>query len=307
MAGSKDMPPLRNFGAVFWRNQFRTKIDLPNPAKLSSLQGKVAVVTGANSGLGYEAGRLLLTLGLSHLVLGVRSLEKGKQAALALQPANPMAKLDVWLLDMEHYDSVSAFAGRCDAELPRVDFTVLNAGLSKTTFTKAKSTGHETTIQVNHFSTALLTVLLLPILKSKADGNGPPPRMTIVNSLTAHLCKFSNRNERPLLSSFDDTTAVPFDAQERYGVSKLLNQLFVVKLADRVNPRDVIINMVDPGLTKGTKLSRDASGLIRVAANLFFNVCGRPLDRGAATYIYALMEVGVESHGCFLMSNKISP
>jgi NAD(P)-dependent dehydrogenase (short-subunit alcohol dehydrogenase family) len=307
MAASKDMPPLKNFGSVFWRNQFRTKIDLPDPAKLTSSQGKVAIVTGANTGLGYEAARQLLTLGMSHLVIGVRSLEKGKAAALALQPANSTAKIDVWLLDMELYDSISAFVRRCDTELARIDYTILNAGLSRTTFSKTKSTGHETTMQVNHFGTALLTVLLLPIIKSKADRNDSPPRMTIVNSLTAHLCKFPNRQERPLLNSFDDTTAVPWDAQERYGVSKLINQLFVVKLADCVNADDVTINMVDPGLTKGTKLSRDASGLIRIGANLFFSVCGRPLDRGAATYIYALMEVGTESHGCFLMSNKISP
>ena len=307
MTASKDMPPLKNFGSVFWQNQFRTKIDLPDPAKLTSLEGKVAIVTGANTGLGYEAARQLLTLGLSHLVMGVRSLEKGKAAALALQPANSKAKIDVWSLDMELYDSVSAFVRRCDTELTRIDYTILNAGLSRTTFSKTKLTGHETTIQVNHFSTALLTVLLLPIIKSKAGGSVSPPRITIVNSLTAHLCKFPNRNERPLLSSFDDTSVVPWDAQERYGVSKLLNQFFVVKLADCVKADNTIINMVDPGLTKGTSLSRDASGLIRIAANLFFAVCGRPLDRGAATYIYALMEVGKESHGCFLMSNKISP
>ena len=307
MVASKDMPPLQNFGSVFWRNQFRTKIDLPDPAKLTSLQGKVAVVTGANTGLGYEAARQLLMLGVSQLVMGVRSLEKGRAAASALQQANSRAKIHVWELDMEQYESVSAFARRCDTELARVDYTILNAGLSKTSFAKSKSTAHETTVQVNHFGTALLTILLLPILKSKAARTGPPPRITIVNSLTAHLCKFPNRDERPLLTSFDDTAVVPFDAQERYGVSKLVNQLFIVKLADSVNPNDVTINMVDPGLTKGTKLSRDASGVIRIGASLFFNVCGRPLDRGAATYIYALTEVGTESHGCFLMSNKISP
>lgn len=307
MTLSKDMPPMENFGSIFWQNQFRTKIDLPDQKKIGSLQGKVAIVTGANTGLGFEASRQLLTLGLSHLVMGVRSLERGRTAATTLQQANLSARIDVWFLDMELYDSITAFAKKCDAELPRIGYTILNAGLSRTTFSKTRSTGHETTIQVNHFGTALLTLLLLPILKSKEAKIEGPARLTIVNSLTAHLCKFPNRNARPLLTSFDDTNAVRWDAQERYGVSKLVNQFFVVRLAECINADDITINMVDPGLTKGTKLSRDASGLVRIGASLFFNICGRPLDRGAATYIYALMEVGTESHGGFLMSNRISP
>ena len=307
MTASKDLEPLKNFGSVFWRNQFRTTIPLPDRTKLASLSGKVAIITGANTGLGYEAARQLLTLGLPHLVMGVRSIDKGKAAASTLRTANPKAKIDVWPLDMELYDSVETFARRCDTELSRIDCVVLNAGLSRTTFATTKSTGHETDVQVNHFSTAFLTALLLPILKSKARPNGAPARLTIVNSLTAHLCKFPNRNQRPLLSSFDDTSIVPWDAQERYGVSKLLNQIFIVKLADHVNAKDVVINMVDPGLTKGTKLARDTSGLLRIAAGLFINICGRPVDQGAATYIHAMMEHGTESHGCFLMSNKIAP
>jgi NAD(P)-dependent dehydrogenase (short-subunit alcohol dehydrogenase family) len=307
MTASKDLEPLKNFGSVFWRNQFRTTIPLPDRTKLDSLNGKVAVLTGSNTGLGYEAARQLLALGLSHLVMGVRSIERGKAAASHLQKANATAKINVWPLDMERYDSVKAFASKCDTELPRIDYVVLNAGLSRLVASTNKTTGHEPTIQVNHLSTALLTTLLLPTLKAKASGNSAPARLTIVNSLTAHLCKFPNRNERPLISSFDDTSITPFDPRERYGVSKLLNQLFTVKLADQVSSKDVIINMVDPGLTKGTKLARDTSGLLRVAASLFNYICGRPLDQGAATYIYALMEHGAESHGCFLMSNKIAP
>lgn len=307
MTASKDLSPLQNFGSVFWRNQFRTIIPLPDRTRTGNLDGKVAVITGSNTGLGYETARQLLTLSLSHLVMGVRSLEKGRAAASALQAANPKAKIDVWPLEMEDYGSIEAFVGRCDNELSRIDYTILNAGLSRTTFATTKSTGHETDVQVNHFSTAFLTILLLPILKAKASIVGVPARLTLVNSLTAHLCKFPNRNERPLLRSFDDTNIVPFDGQERYGVSKLLNQLFTVKLTEHVSSAEVVINMVDPGLTKGTKLARDASGLLRILASLFINICGRPVDRGAATYIYALAQVGQESHGCFLMSNTISP
>jgi NAD(P)-dependent dehydrogenase (short-subunit alcohol dehydrogenase family) len=307
MATSKDMPPLsKNFGKVFWNNQFKVKIEIPTPTKFPSLKGKVAIVTGANSGLGFESARQLLTLGLSHLVVAVRSIEKGKDAASKLSTANSEATIDVWALDMESYDSIQAFVRKCDTELSRIDYTILNAGVSPITFRTTSSTGHETAIQVNHISTILLTILLLPILKAKHIRENPT-RLTVVNSITAHLCKFSNRDQRPLLSSFDDTKITQWDPEERYGVSKLLPQLFLVKLTEHVKSDDVVINMVDPGLTKGTGLARDAKGAVRVASKAFFAIAGRPVNRGAATYVDALLGHGKESHGCFLMNTKISP
>jgi NAD(P)-dependent dehydrogenase (short-subunit alcohol dehydrogenase family) len=306
MVASKDMAPLpKNFGKVFWNNQFRVKIELPTGGKFN-LKGKVAIITGSNSGLGFESSRQLLTLGLSHLVLAVRSIEKGKAAASKLSLANPEATIDVWALDMESYDSIQAFVRKCDTELSRIDYTILNAGIGPIAFSKTRSTGHETAIQVNHISTILLTILLLPVVKAKKQRDSPA-RLTVVNSLTAHLCKFPNRNQRPLLPSFDDTKITPWDPQERYGVSKLLCQLFLVKLADHVDSDDVIINMVDPGLTKGTALGRDAKGALWIASKTFFTVAGRPVGRGAATYVDALMGHGKESHGCFLMNNEVSP
>lgn len=307
MAASKDMPTLpENFGKVFWNNQFRVKIELPTREKFPDLEGKVAVITGANSGLGLESARQLLTLGLSRLVVAVRSIEKGEAVVSKLSLANPAATIDVWALDMESYDSVQAFVRKCETELPRIDYTILNAGISPTEFNKTRSTGHETTIQVNHISTILLTLLLLPVLKAKST-RGTPARLTVVNSVMAHLCRFPNRAKRPLLPSFDDVETTPWSSVERYGVSKLLCQLFLVKLTELVNPDYVVINMVDPGLTKGTGLSRDASGLTLVAVKIFHGIAARPVERGAATYVDALLGHGKESHGCFLMNTDISP
>ena len=270
------------------------------------MEGKAAIVTGVNQGLGFEAARQLLTLGLAHLVVAVRSLDKGKAAAAELVTANPSAKIDVWALDMESYDSIRAFVQKCDDELPRIEYTVLNAGIAPVDFRKVRSTGHETAVQVNHLSTVLLTILLLPVLKAKSTRQDPA-RLTIVNSVMAHLCKFPNRAQRPLLPSFDDPKTPPWDPQERYGVSKLLPQLFLVKLTDYVNSDDVIINMVDPGLTKGTGSGRDATGVILILSKLFMGIAGRTVDRGAATYIDALLGHGKETHGCFLMNTEIAP
>jgi hypothetical protein len=65
--------------------------------------------------------------------------------------------------------------------------------------------------------------------------------------------------------------------------------------------------MVDPGLTKGTNLARDAKGATGVAAKMFFSIAGRSVDRGAATYVDAVAGHGKESHGCFLMNCQIAP
>ncbi|KFY84250.1 hypothetical protein V500_09464 [Pseudogymnoascus sp. VKM F-4518 (FW-2643)] len=307
MVASKDLPPLpENFGKVFWNNQFIVKIELPTPSKFPSLKGKVAIITGSNTGLGFESAKQLLTLGLSHLIVAVRSTGKGKDAASQLALVNPSATISVWPLDMESYDSIQAFVRKCDTELSHIDYTILNSGIAPQSFSTTQSTGHETTIQVNHISTMLLTVLLLPILKAKSTRDNPA-RLTVVNSLTAHLCKFPNRNQRPLLPSFDSTEITPWNAEERYGVSKLLPQLFLVKLAEHIKSGDVVINMVDPGLTKGTGLARDAKGAMWVATKAFFAIAGRPVDRGAATYVDALLGHGKESHGCFLMNTEISP
>jgi NAD(P)-dependent dehydrogenase (short-subunit alcohol dehydrogenase family) len=304
---SKDMAPLpENFGPVFFQNQFRTRIELPTNQKYPDVKGKCAIVTGSNTGLGFESARQLLSLGLSHLVMGVRSLERGNAAATKLRAANSSAEIEVWELDMESYDSIQAFVRNCQDNLSRIDIVILNAGLAPLQFATIPAIGHEKTIQVNHISTVFLTVLLLPVLKSNSKGQ-TPPRITLVNSVTSHLCKFPNKSKRPLLSSFDDTAITPWNAEERYGVSKLLCQLFIVKLAESVNPEDVIINMVDPGLTKGTGLARDIKGLLTLAVKAFLSIAGRPVDRGAATYVDAVFGHGKESHGCFLMNCKISP
>ncbi|KAI5460804.1 putative short-chain dehydrogenase/reductase family protein [Mariannaea sp. PMI_226] len=303
---SKLMDPLpENFGPVFFQNQFKTKIELPTKEKFPNLEGKCAIITGSNTGLGFESARQLLGLGLSHLVMAVRTLERGEAAASKLRPVNPSARIDVWQLDMEKYDSIQSFVARCETNLSCIDMVILNAGMAPVSFATASSTGHEKAVQVNFLSTVLLAVLLLPVLKRQPSRD--TPILTIVNSVTAHLCKFPNRTHKPVLPSFDDTNVLPWDPQERYGVSKLLGQLFIVKLADNVDPNDVVINMVDPGLTKGTGLARDAKGLLGVAAWAFNAAAGRPVEKGAATYVDAVLKQGKQSHGCFLMNCKISP
>lgn len=305
MVASKDMAPLpKNFLPVFINNQFRVKIELPTRPKFPSLTGKTAIITGANTGLGFESARQLLSLGLSHLIVAVRSVDKGQAAAAKLRQANASATVDVWALDMESYASIRAFVNKCEQELPRIDIAILNAGLSLSQFSKSQETGHETSCQVNHYGTALLTVILLPVLKAKSNGK-EPARLTLVNSIMSHLTKFTTRDASPLLPSFDD--AEKFDGSDRYGSSKLLNQFFTVELVEHVRSDDVVINMVDPGLTRGTGLFREVPAMVSFIFKGIMALVARPVDRGAATYVHAVALLGKESHGCFLMNAEVAP
>ena len=142
---SKDMAPLpEKFGPVFFQNQFRTTIELPTKERYPHVSGQCAVITGSNTGLGFEAARQLLSLGLSHLVMGVRSLARGEEAATKLRAASSSAKIDIWHLDMESYDSVQDFVRKCNDNLPRIDIVILNAGLSLMKFSTVPSTGPRT-------------------------------------------------------------------------------------------------------------------------------------------------------------------
>lgn len=304
MAGSKDLQPstAKFFPNVFFYNQFLAKPEWPSQS--TNLSDKVAIITGGNAGLGLEAANQLLSFRLSRLILAVRSSKKGEAAAQQLLSQYPKARVDVWSLDMSSYDSIQAFARRVETDLIRLDMVVLNAGVRKLSFSTDPSTGHEETVQINYLSTVLLSILLLPSLKSKSP-SGSAGRLTIVNAALSLAAKFPNRDEVPLLRSFDDPKY--FDAIDRYNSSKVLSHMFLWKLVDYVSADDVIVNLPDPGFVKGTDLTRDATGGQKVAAAFFGAMTGRTKRDGASTYLDALLNKGKESHGCFVMSWQIHP
>jgi NAD(P)-dependent dehydrogenase (short-subunit alcohol dehydrogenase family) len=302
MTSSKDMQPLSSpfFPNIFFKNQFLTKPEWP--AKDTNITGKVAVVTGANQGLGLEASDQLLSLGLSRLIIAARSIARGEVAANTLRAKYPKATVDVLELDMSSYDSIVVFVAKLQ-QVERLDIAILNAGVRKMSLDLVPSTGHEETIQVNYISTALLSVLLLPILKHKSKEG--PGRLTTIGSGLAFQAKFSNQTASPLLPSFDD--AKNFDALDRYNTSKLLGMMFTYKLADYVSADDVVVNNVDPGFVKGTGLSRDLSFVQLAVMTPWKSIAARSLNVGASTYIDAAVIKGKESHGCYIMSWKVSP
>lgn len=279
----------------------RTK-PTPLPSDLR-INGQTAIVTGSNVGLGLAASRQLLQLGLSHLVMGVRSQAKGDAAAAQLRDEFPHAQVTVWLLDMESYDSVRAFAERC-ASLPRIDVAILNAGLMVPSYTTVPATGHELTLQVNYLSTALLTLLLVPVLKSKrAPGATRPPVLSVVSSDAAYSAPL--RTDGPVLAQFDDPEG--YGSFPAYTSSKLLLTLFVGRLAELVDPSEVLINQCNPGMTKGTSFGHDGAAILRHLFGVIQYFLARSAEVGASVYLDAALTRGAESHGKFVSDWAIKP
>ncbi|EXJ66963.1 uncharacterized protein A1O5_09609 [Cladophialophora psammophila CBS 110553] len=304
MVSSKELPPSTTpfFPNHFLKNQFRTKPQFP--PKNTDLSSKVAIVTGSNTGLGLECASQLLSYKLSHLILAVRSPTKGENAAVTLRQQYPGAIISVWQLDMASYDSIRVFTARADKELSRLDIAILNAGVGFGGFKISPATGHEETIQINYLSTMLLSILLLPILKNKSPADSPG-RLTISTAMLSVTARFINKNEVPLLPSFDNKKY--FDSMDIYSTSKLLGQLFIWKLTDLVSADDVVVNLVEPGFVKGTELHRDTSVPAKVFMSLFKAISGRTVKVGASTYLDGSIVKGKESHGSVLMNWEIAP
>ncbi len=265
-------------------------VTLPLPRSSPELADKTFIVTGANQGLGYEACRHLLRIGLGRLIMGVRSLEKGEtaRAALLKEYQRPPAAIEVWLVDMERYDTVAAFAARARA-LARLDGVLANAGIMTFDFARAPG-GDERTLAVNVVGTFLLFLLVLPKLRESVG------RFVIPNSALHYVASTKEVLPDQPAALFDRLNdPAQADMKDRYNLSKLLVlfavRAFHARLSASGQP-PVIINTPNPSYCK-SELIRD----IRQAAPPDF--VARTADMGSRTFVHALL-AGPESSGQYL-------
>jgi len=204
--------------ATLW---FMFKGKLFPPAQVTtSFADQTVLVTGSNTGVGYQAALKYVQLGASTVILGVRSLGKGQQAASAIEATTDRkGVVRVWELDMSRFTSVDEFARRVDRELPRLDIAVLNAGVLDQGY-KVSPDGWETMLQVNLLSTMLLALLLTPKLKASRKRDLPCPShgRGLNGSPGCHAtCAFRGRgHDAAELQQEgrirDDRTVFPFEA-----------------------------------------------------------------------------------------------
>jgi len=162
--------------------------NLPLFATNETCSGGIYIVTGSNTGLGFEAAKHLVALGAAKVIMGVRNVSLGETAKSEIELATGKFNVaKVWALDLASYDSVKVFAKRAIKELDRIDALIENAGVAVSQRVQAE--GHLVTITVNVISTFLLGVLLLPKMSESARRFGILPHLVVVTSRVSFDCE----------------------------------------------------------------------------------------------------------------------
>lgn len=224
---------------------------------LPSMTGRTVIITGANSGIGRVAARVLAGRG-AHVVLAVRNLDKG-EAAAATMPGST----DVRLLDLADLDSVRSFAA---AFTDPIDILINNAGIMIPPLSHTVD-GFESQFGTNHLGHFALTNLLLPQIRD---------RVVTLSSL-AHKSGYIE---------FDDLdwTRRPYKAMAAYGQSKLANLLFTSELQRRLSEKSspVIATAAHPGLaTTNLFKAGDGNRLRAAVSRTFIGLIGQNEQEGA--------------------------
>jgi NAD(P)-dependent dehydrogenase (short-subunit alcohol dehydrogenase family) len=245
------------------------------------MQGKTVVVTGANSGIGFETALALASMGARVLVTA-RNADKGRAAVAAItQRLQGEGRVQLVVFDLADLSSVRQGAAEILDQAPRIDVLVNNAGLVLTERAETVD-GYEATFAINHLGPFLLTNLLLQRIASSA-----PSRIVNVAS-TAHNAA---RKGIP----FDDLqSATNYRGMRVYGQSKLANILFTLELARRFEGKGVTANSLHPGTVRtGYGGDGDARGFlafgIKIASPFFLSPA-----KGARTSVYLASSPEVE-------------
>jgi NAD(P)-dependent dehydrogenase (short-subunit alcohol dehydrogenase family) len=209
-------------------------------ADIPDQSGRVAVVTGANTGIGYETAAALAFRG-AHVVLAVRNLAKGNAALARIVAAKPEVDVTLQELDLSSLDSVRAAAAALRANYPRIDLLINNAGVMWTPKQVTKD-GFEMQFGTNHLGHFALTGLLLDHLLPVRGS-----RVVTVSSLGHRIRASIHFDDLQWERSYNRVAA--------YGQAKLANLLFTYELQRRLAAN-----------TKGTKEEAKAA-TIAVAAH----------------------------------------
>src|SRR3954470_6864660 len=217
-------------------------------ADIPDQRSRTAMVTGANSGIGFEAARALAAKG-ARVLLACRDAQRGTDALERIKAAQPDAAVELVSLDLADLDSVRAAAGTVAALTPTLDLLLNNAGVMAIPH-RTTTDGFEMQFGTNHLGHFALTGLLLDRIEAA-------PRGRVVN--------VSSQGHRMGRIAFEDLAAERgYHRWLRYGQSKVANLLFTYELQRRLSAREsqTIAVACHPG-GANTNLARDAGALMK--------------------------------------------
>ena len=251
---------------------------------------KVAIITGANGGMGYEEAKEALQQGY-YTIMACYCPSRSEARRQQMIEETGRYDVEIMALDLSNLQSVREFADKIKAKFEHIDILMNNAGTLETGYHTTVD-GLERTVSVNYVGPYLLTRLLLPLM-------GKGSRIVNMSSCSYILGKlrfpeFFTKGRK----GFWQRILV-------YSNSKLAFTLFSLDLAKRVKGQGITVNAADPGVVN-TKIIHLQNKLLDPIADLFFRPFIRTPRQGADTAIHLMFDAEKEGQtGTFCRSNKI--
>jgi len=250
--------------------------------QIESQNGRTAIVTGANSGIGLHTASGLAAAG-AHVVLACRDNAKAATAAEYICSKHPRASVETATLDLASLASIHTFVDQFKSHHQQLDILVNNAGVMAFPQRRATADGFEMQFGTNHLGHFALTGLLVPSLLAS-----PTPRVVTVSSI-AHKSGQIHFNDLNWNQEY-----APWPA---YGQTKLANLMFALELYRRAEQSGskIISVAAHPGvsMTNIVKNGPGSSGLKAVVLNLLGPLLMQPDWQGALPSLYAATENGL--------------
>ncbi len=254
---------------------------------IPDLQGKTIIVTGGNSGLGYESVKAFAQKG-ARVVLACRNVEKGEKAEHEISKDDPSCDIQVMQLNLANLASVEAFAKQFSEEHKRLDLLLNNAGIMATPDIKTDD-GFEAQLGTNHLGHFALTGHLLPLLKAT-----PKSRVVNVSSLAHKAGKID-------FSDLMFENKRKFTPMRAYGQSKLANLLFTYELQRffEANNIDCIAAAAHPGGSNTRLANHFETGWLMTQVSKMARGAMQPAAKGALPQIRASVDASVKGGDYF--------
>ncbi|NGZ76715.1 oxidoreductase [Saccharibacillus alkalitolerans] len=247
---------------------------------MPDMTGKRVIITGGSGGLGLETAYGFAQKG-AKVIMAVRNMEKGYQAAEGLMKKFPQASVEVMRMDLADLSSIEAFAAGVIGKYNELHVLVNNAGVMIPPYRKTKD-GFELQFGSNHLGHFALTGRLLPLLLKT-----PGSRIVTLSSIAAKsgYIYFNNLDGR-----------IGYSALKFYGQSKLANLLFARELQKRltVAGADTISVACHPGVSNTNLISRGSGKQAGKAVALLWGLMSQSAAMGALPTLYAAAEPGLQ-------------
>jgi NAD(P)-dependent dehydrogenase (short-subunit alcohol dehydrogenase family) len=246
-----------------------------NIEQLPPQTGRVAVITGANSGLGYETALALAQKNVE-VIMACRDMRKAEEAKAKIIQLHPAAKVKPMKLDLSRLREVREFSDQIQKNYQNLDLLINNAGIMMSPY-KVTEDGFENQLATNYIGHFALTGMLLPLLTVT-----PGSRIVTLSSLSYKWAEIQ----------FDDFHARKgYSRRKAYGQSKRACLIFAFELQRRLSAAgfDTLSVAAHPGLSK-TNLDQYFPALIRPLGSLFL----QSAKKGALPILYAALDQGIK-------------